>query len=96
MRPVIWTARAREEFREQIAYIAADNRSAAIRVRDRINDVAQHLSQFATGRRGRNAGTYEQVVAGLPYIIIYRIRRIGDVESIRIVRLIHTSINWPK
>jgi toxin ParE1/3/4 len=94
MRPVIWTTRAKRDLGAQIAYIAADNQTASIRVRNRLDEVAEGLSQFATGRRSRNAGTYEQIVAGLPYLIVYRIRRAAGFESIRILRVIHTPRNW--
>ena len=96
MRPVVWTALARQDLREQVACIAADSPRAAARVRDRVDEVAQNLSQFATGRRGRVAGTYEQVVTDLPYFIVYRIRRIEGVESVRILHLVHTSRKWPQ
>jgi plasmid stabilization system protein ParE len=79
----------------QIAYIAADNHRAALRVRNRIAEVGHGLSQLATGRRGRVPGTYEQVVPRLPYLVIYRIRRTQGSEWVSILRVIHTSRNWP-
>jgi plasmid stabilization system protein ParE len=94
MRPIVWSEAAIADLEGQVAYIAADNLRAALRMRNRIDEVARGLSQFATGRRGRAAGTYEQVVPGLPYYIVYRLRRIQGSESVHILRVIHTSRNW--
>jgi plasmid stabilization system protein ParE len=95
MRPVIWSAQARRELDAQIAYITAENPHAARRVKDRIFEVSDRLGQFATGRRGRLKGTYEQVVVDQPYVVIYRIRRSLGTEFIEIARLMHTSRDWP-
>jgi plasmid stabilization system protein ParE len=95
MRPVVWSEAAIADLETQVAYIAADNHRAALRVRNRIAEVGRRLSQFATGRRGRVPGTYEQVVPRLPYLVIYRIRRTQGSEWVSILRVIHTSRNWP-
>jgi plasmid stabilization system protein ParE len=95
MRPIVWTAAARYDVAELVAYIAADSPGAARRVRDRIVEVADRLAQFATGRPGAVTGTYEQVVPRLPYIVIYRIRREAGAESIRILRVLHTARDRP-
>jgi toxin ParE1/3/4 len=40
-------------------------------------------------------GTYEKSVARLPYIIAYELRDMAGRESVVIVRVIHTSRDWP-
>ena len=47
------------------------------------------------GRPGRVTGTYEKLVTGLPYILAYVIAGAGDQEEVAIVRVIHTSRDWP-
>jgi toxin ParE1/3/4 len=43
------------------------------------------------GRMGRKAGTRELPVAGLPFVIIYRVRG----ETVEVVRIIHGAQQWP-
>jgi toxin ParE1/3/4 len=67
---VFWAEDALDDLNSAIAYIAADNPTAALKVLDR----TEALGEVATGRRGRIAGTYEKSVRGLPYIIAYAIQ----------------------
>ena len=43
------------------------------------------------GRSGRHPGTRELVIAGLPFLIVYRVRQ-GTVE---ITRILHGAQKWP-
>jgi plasmid stabilization system protein ParE len=43
------------------------------------------------GRRGRVSGTRELVLAPMPFLLAYRIRR----ESIEVVALLHGARKWP-
>jgi len=43
------------------------------------------------GRPGRKPGTREVTVAGLPFVIIYRV---GD-DAVEIARILHGSQQWP-
>ena len=71
----------------------ADNPTAAAEVAQRIWDVSQMLAdQPGMGRPGRVAGTRELVIAGLPYILPY-VEKAGVVT---ILRVMHTSMKWPK
>ena len=47
------------------------------------------------GRPGRVTGSYEKSVSRLPYIIAYELRTIAGRECVVIVRVIHTSRDWP-
>ena len=94
-RPVAWTREALDDIKEQIAFIARDNPAAARRVADRIQAAGTALGDMATGRPGRVTGTYEKSVSRLPYIIAYELLPIAGRESVVILRVIHTSRDWP-
>ncbi len=50
----------------------------------------------ATGRPGRVAGTYEKVLAPLPYILVFALwPRPGGMEEIVILYVIHGARDWP-
>ena len=94
-RAVIWARAALDDIKEQIAFIAQDNPTAARRVADRLRDTGAALGDMATGRPGRVTGSYEKSVSRLPYIIAYELRPIAGRESVVILRVIHTSRDWP-
>jgi len=94
-RPVQWSRQALDDLKSQIAYIAADNPAAAGRVTDRLEAAALALGDMPTGRPGRVSGTYEKVVTRLPYIVAYAITRGEAGEAVSILRVIHTSRDWP-
>ena len=93
-RPVSWSRDALDDFKEQIAYIAAENPTAARRVTDALHATAQALSEMPTGRPGRVTGTYEKSVTGLPYIIAYALTREAGRETVSIIRVVHTARDW--
>lgn len=70
---------------EIVDYIADDNPTAAISVKERIEQATAHLSANPRmGRQGRIDGTRELIVSGLPYIIPYRLR-FGRVEILDVI-----------
>ncbi|WMT88019.1 type II toxin-antitoxin system RelE/ParE family toxin [Pelagibacterium sp. 26DY04] len=95
MRPVVWSIEALKDNLEILRYIAEDNPLAAERVVDAIEDAGNKLGDFATGRPGRVSGTYEKSLDRLPFIIAYELRNMAARETIVIVRVIHTSRDWP-
>ncbi len=95
-RPVLWSRDALDDLKKRLIYIAADDPIAASRVVDRLRKAAAQLEDFATGRPGRVAGTYEKSVTGLPYIIAYEIVTRDAGEAVAIVRVIHTARDWPE
>ncbi|CAN7584154.1 type II toxin-antitoxin system RelE/ParE family toxin [Pararhizobium sp. LjRoot235] len=95
IRPVQWSRHALDDLKAQIVHIAAENSLAAKRVADRVGDTANAIGEMATGRPGRVSGTYEKIVVGLPYIIAYSITVEGERETISVLRVIHTSRDWP-
>ena len=94
-RSVTWSRAALDDIKEQVAFIAQNNPAAARRVADRLRQAGKALGEMATGRPGRVTGTYEKSVPRLPYIIAYELRPITGRESVVIVRVIHTSRDWP-
>ena len=93
-RSVRWSTDALTDLADQVAYIAAENPSAARRVADAIDKTALALGEMPIGRLGRVMGTYEKSVTGLPYILAYAITQAGDEETVAIVRVIHTARDW--
>jgi toxin ParE1/3/4 len=97
VRDVVWSQDALDDMDSMVAYIAADNPAAALKVLGRIEQAAEKLGQMAIGRRGRVTGTYERPLSGLPYIIAYALQTLpSGRERVVILRVIHTARNWPK
>lgn len=94
-RPVRWSSDALSDLADQIAWIAADNSAAARRVAAVLDRTALALGDMPIGRPGRVTGTYEKLVTGLPYILVYVVAGTGKGEEVAIVRVIHTSRDWP-
>jgi plasmid stabilization system protein ParE len=90
-----WSREALNDIKAQIAYIARDDREAAVRIADRILDTGEALGRHATGRPGRVTGTYEKSVGRLPYIIAYALSERAGQEIIVILRVIHAARDWP-
>jgi toxin ParE1/3/4 len=90
VRRLVWSSQGRQDFREVITYIADRNPPAAARVAHRIEQAADNLALAPTGRPGRVTGTYEKVVANLPYVIAYALGAAPTGEGIlTILRIIH-------
>lgn len=94
-RRVQWSLDALDDIKAQIAHIAAESPGAARRVKAQIQATGAALGDMATGRPGRVHGTYEKLVARLPYIMAYVIVRQGREETVTILRVIHAARHWP-
>ena len=89
---VRWTALAQSEFDHQIDYVAADNLSAAYRLRDIVLKHTQMLANHPEmGRSGRKSGSRELVIAGTRYIAVYRLRE----PYVEIFRFLHGAQKYP-
>ncbi len=87
-----WTRGALRDMQHLHDYIADDNPAAARRVVARICEAASHLRRSPQmGKRGRVVDTRELVIAGTPYIVVYRIE--GD--QVQVVAVIHAAQRWP-
>lgn len=95
MKPVIWSAEARQDYLDILHHIAGDNAFAAEKVVDAIEKAGNGLGGFATGQPGRVMGTYEKSVHRLPYIIVYALAAHAGRESVIVLRVIHTARDWP-
>ncbi len=89
---LVFTHRFRDELRREYQFLRERNPAAAERVRERIVTTIQRLKQFPqSGRSWRLSETWELVVPGLPYIVIYEI----DESRVVILTLFHTSREFP-
>jgi addiction module RelE/StbE family toxin len=87
-----WTEGAVDNLGQVEAYVSQDNPPAALATVHKIIEAAQMVSDYPTiGKRGREHGTRELVVAGLPYIIIYAVHR----DELFIIRVLHTAMKYP-
>ncbi len=85
---IVWSPLARARLREIHAFVALDKPDAAGRLATRIVAIVEALrSHPRLGRVGSEAGVRELVVAGTPYVILYRVRR----ERVTISTIWHTA-----
>jgi toxin ParE1/3/4 len=65
------------------AWIEKDRPRSADSVIDRILESTEQLDRFPyIGRIGRAPGTYELLVPGLPYIVVYQMNADDDVRIV--------------
>lgn len=83
---------AQADMHQIVRFVSADNPFAAERIEARIFDCIDKLAFMPTSRAGRNAGTYEKPVRGLPYIIAFEL---PDKATLRVLRIIHGARDWP-
>ena len=92
MDEIVWTRRALRNLDDIADYIARDDAEAAQRIVRRIVERVAGLAFFPRiGREGRIAGTRELVIAGTPYIVLYRI-----TERVEVLRIRHGAQRWPE
>jgi toxin ParE1/3/4 len=73
---IVWSQTAISNLVKIRTYIEQDKPAAARRLAERILDSVELLAEHPhLGRAGREPETRELVVAGTPYIIVYRIYR---------------------
>jgi toxin ParE1/3/4 len=90
---VVWLNKAVLDLVEIKEYTGADNLRASRLVAAHITSAVDLLIKNpGIGRIGRVGGTRELIVAGLPYIIPYRVKN----ERVEILRVFHTARDWPK
>lgn len=87
-----WTRPAESDLIEILDYIAADNPGAALATIDRIEAAALRLTGFPrSGREGSVPDTRDFPIPGLPFVIIYRVRK----AAIEVLRVLHGARQWP-
>ena len=88
---LLWTRSALADRRSVHDYIEAQNAQAAARLDKLFEDGADRLPAHPhLGRPGRVAGTRELVVHR-HYVLVYDVHG----ETVRVLRLLHTSLQWP-
>jgi plasmid stabilization system protein ParE len=98
LRRVIWSPRAAATYRRDILdYLERQGEASLHRVRGDIERAIEVLSRRPIGRPGRVSGTYEKLVVGQPYIIVYSLHPSDDggEDDLVIMRIVHTSRDWP-
>ena len=98
MRRVLWSPSGLALYeREVLDWLDTLGEGTARRVRGDIERAVEVLAQRPIGRPGRISGTYEKSVVGQPYIIAYALlpRDDGEADDILVLRVIHTSRDWP-
>ncbi|MBT3183197.1 MAG: type II toxin-antitoxin system RelE/ParE family toxin [Nitrospina sp.] len=89
---VVWLKESTNDLKAIGRHIEKDNPVAAYQVLVKIKasgDSLQHNPEL--GRLGRVKKTRELIVADLPYILPYYIKK----KQIRILAVMHTSRKWP-
>lgn len=87
-----WSPEAAADFAGIVDYIHKQNPAAADRVAHSMYDSAASLESFSNrGRPGRIDGTRELVLAPLPFIVVYRVKR----NVVEIARVLHGAQRWP-
>ena len=86
-----WTSQARDNLREIVSYIGADNPSAAREMQARIEKLTAYVArQPFMGRPGAVLGTRE-AIPHPSYRLVYQL---GE-EAVFILAIVHTSRRWP-
>lgn len=89
---VRWLERAIADLEDIADYIAMDNPNAALGIVDRVEGSAAAIPDNPQrGRSGRVSGTRELIIAGTPYLIVYRI----SPDTIDVLRVLHGAQQWP-
>lgn len=92
---VVWLPEAISSRDAQLDYIAENNPEAAIEHGDLVAQQAHQLSTYPElGRAGRKQGTRELVISRTSFVVIYRIKL--DEKRIEILRVLHSSQQWPQ
>jgi len=87
-----WTLKAIDDLHKAGEYIALDNRKAAQRMAERVQEAVEYLIDHPNiGRPGRLSSTRELVISGTPFIVVYWVRG----AAVKILRLLHHVRKWP-
>jgi toxin ParE1/3/4 len=89
---VRYRRRAQQDVENIYNYIAKHNPRAATEVAARIRYATDRLGILPyIGHAGRIRGTYEWVVVGLPYVLVYEI--IESADELAIIAVFHRAQN---
>ena len=89
---VTWSDAAESDLASVLLYIAADDKTAAFKLVDKLEAAGSRLADFPMrGRVGRSPGTRELAVPRTKYILIYQI----SDDGVEILRAMHGAQDWP-
>jgi len=90
---IIWRRIALNDLERIRRYIGRENPAVAARIATTIRSAVEGLSTHPhLGRSGRVEGTRELVVAGTPYIVVYRVLD----DRLRVLSVMHGARRWPE
>jgi len=90
---ITWRRIALSDLEDMRRHIAQENPAAGARIRAAIRNAVERLADHPyLGRSGRVEGTRELVIAGTPFIAVYRVL----ANRLRILAVIHGSRQWPE
>lgn len=89
-RKVVWSETALEEVKNQVRYILRHNKDAAIKIARILRQSGEQIGERPFGRRGRRQGTYERVLPGLPYIMVFSL----EAHTVTILHIFHGAQDW--
>jgi toxin ParE1/3/4 len=90
---IFWLEKAAMDLEQAYEFILFDNPPAAEKEVNKVLEAVELLSMNpALGKAGRVAKTRELVVAGTPYIVIYRVKG----NRLEILRIFHGARQWPE
>lgn len=98
MRRTIWSPRAAAAYRREVLdYLEEQGEPALRRVAGDIERTIEILAQRPIGRPGRVSGTYEKLVVGQPYVVVYALTPSDDggEDDLVVMRIVHTARDWP-
>lgn len=88
---LVWTTSAKLNLGEIVSYIAADNPTAARKIKGRIEGTVAYLArQPFMGRLGAIEGTRE-AIPHPSYRVVYRVAE----DTVFVLAVVHTSRQWP-
>ena len=88
-----WSSHSLQDRTGILDYLADKNPSAAVDLDLRIETAVETLlsDHPNAGKQGRVDGTRELVIPNTTYVVVYQVSQ----TSIRILRVLHTSMIWP-
>lgn len=88
-----WTPTATSHLGSTYEYVAQDSPRAARALIVRILSAAERLRGFPRmGREGRVEDTRELVIAGTPFVVVYRLHH----SRVEVLAVFHAARKWPE
>jgi len=89
-RQVVWSECASRELERQVRYILQENKDAALKIARLVRETGQKLGDRPIGRSGRKSGTYERVLSGSSYILVFSL----EARTVTILYVFHSAQDW--